>query len=67
MMINGAVEIIAGVPGKHLDPLLLAQSQTTDSINLMVIAYEIPNPTCEREVLRSSLSERFKHLMIVPE
>ena len=43
-MINGAVEIIAGVPGKHLDPLLLAQSQTTDSINLMVIAYEIPNP-----------------------
>jgi hypothetical protein len=44
MMINGAVEIIAGVPGKHLDPLLLAQSQTTDSINLMVIAYEIPNP-----------------------
>ena len=43
-MINGAVEIIAGVPGKHLDPLLLAQSQTTNSINLMVIVYEIPNP-----------------------
>jgi hypothetical protein len=43
-MINGATEIIAGVPGKHLDPLLLAQSQTTDSINLMVIAYETPNP-----------------------
>jgi len=43
-MINGATEIIAGVPGKHLDPLLLAQSQTTDSINLMVITYEIPNP-----------------------
>jgi len=43
-MINEAVEIIAGVSGKHLDPLLLAQSQTTDSINLMVIAYEIPNP-----------------------
>ena len=43
MMINGAVEIIAGVPGKHLDPLLLAQSQTTDSINFMVIAYDIPS------------------------
>ena len=42
-MINGAVEIIAGVPGKHLDPLLLAQSQTTDSINFMLIAYEIPS------------------------
>ena len=42
-MINGAVEIISGVPGKHLDPLLLAQSQTTDSINLMVIAYDISN------------------------
>jgi len=43
-MINGATEIIAGVPGKHLDPLLLAQSQTTDSINLMVIAYGTSNP-----------------------
>lgn len=43
-MINGAIEIIAGVAGKHLDPLLLAQSQTTDSINLMFIAYEIPSP-----------------------
>jgi hypothetical protein len=42
-MINGATEIIAGVPGKHLDPLLLAQSQTTDTINFMVIAYEIPS------------------------
>jgi hypothetical protein len=40
-MINGATEIIAGVPGKHLDPFLLAQSQTTDSSNLMVIAYDI--------------------------
>jgi hypothetical protein len=42
-MINGATEIIAGVPGKHLDPLLLAQSQTTDSINIMLIAYDIPS------------------------
>ena len=50
MMINGAVEIIAGVPGKHLDPLLLAQSQTTDSINLMVIAYEMPNPIVKEKV-----------------
>ena len=49
-MINGAVEIIAGVPGKHLDPLLLAQSQTTDSINLMVIAYEMPNPIVKEKV-----------------
>ena len=49
-MINGAVEIIAGVPGKNLDPLLLAQSQTTDSINLMVIAYEMPNPIVKEKV-----------------
>ena len=49
-MINGAVEIIAGVSGKHLDPLLLAQSQTTDSINLMVIAYEMPNPIVKEKV-----------------
>lgn len=40
-MINGSTEIIAGVPGKNLDPILLAQSQTTDSINLMVITYNI--------------------------
>ena len=35
--------------GRHLDPLLLAQSQTTDSINLMVIAYEMPNPLAKEK------------------
>lgn len=39
-MINGATEIIAGVPGKHLDPLLLAQSQTRDSVGFIMIAYQ---------------------------
>jgi hypothetical protein len=39
-MINGATQIIAGVPGKHLDPLLLAQSQTTDSVGFIMIAYQ---------------------------
>jgi len=39
-MINGAQEIIGGVPGHHLDPLLLAKSQTRDSIGFIMIAYE---------------------------
>lgn len=39
-MINGATQIIAGVPGKHLDPLLLAQSQTQDSVGFIMIAYQ---------------------------
>jgi len=39
-MINGATQIIAGVPGKHLDPLLLAQSQTSDSVGFIMIAYQ---------------------------
>jgi hypothetical protein len=39
-MINGATEIIAGVPGKHLDPLLLAQSQAPDSVGFIMIAYQ---------------------------
>ena len=54
MMINGAEEIISGVPGKHLDPLLLAQSQTTDSINLMVIAYDIKERFFDLLFLRGS-------------
>lgn len=39
-MINGATQIIAGVPGKHLDPLLLAQSQSRDSVGFIMIAYQ---------------------------
>jgi hypothetical protein len=39
-MINGATEIIGGVPGKHLDPLLLAQSQAPDSVGFIMIAYQ---------------------------
>jgi hypothetical protein len=39
-MINGAIQIIAGVPGRHLDPLLLAQSQAKDSAGFIMIAYQ---------------------------
>lgn len=38
-MINGATQIIAGVPGKHLDPSLLARSQSSDSVGFIMIAY----------------------------
>ena len=38
-MINGAVEIFGGVPGRHLDPLLLAQSQGGESFGFIVISY----------------------------
>lgn len=39
-MINGATQIIGGVPGRHLDPLLLAQSQARDSVGFIMITYE---------------------------
>jgi len=39
-MINGATQVIAGVPGRHLDPLLLAQSQSRDSMGFIMIAYQ---------------------------
>jgi hypothetical protein len=39
-MINGATKIIEGVPGKHLDPLLLAQSQSHDSTGFIMLAYD---------------------------
>ena len=38
-MIDGATEIISGIQGKYLDPLLLAQSQTTSALSLIVVAY----------------------------
>ncbi len=40
-MIDGATEIISGIQGKYLDPLLLAQSQATSSIGLIVVAYNL--------------------------
>ncbi|MBI5021786.1 MAG: hypothetical protein HZB59_10130 [Ignavibacteriales bacterium] len=40
-MINGAEEIIGGVPGQHLDPMLLAQSQTKESIGFIMISYSL--------------------------
>ena len=42
-MINNATPIISNVPGKHLNPLLLAQSQWNDSEGFMMIAY-MPQP-----------------------
>ena len=39
-MINGATQIIAGVPGKHLDPLLLARSQSRESVGFIMISYQ---------------------------
>jgi len=40
-MIDGATEIISGIQGKYLDPLLLAQSQATSTIGLIVVAYNL--------------------------
>ncbi|MGB2867275.1 MAG: hypothetical protein WBD36_02395 [Bacteroidota bacterium] len=39
-MINNATPIISSIPGKHLDPLLLAQSQSSDSTGFIMIAYQ---------------------------
>jgi len=43
-MLNNATQIISNVPGKHLNPLLLAQSQWNDSSGFMMIAYTIIGP-----------------------
>lgn len=39
-MLNDAVQIIADVPGKHLDPQLLVRSQAGDSLGFIMISYE---------------------------
>lgn len=40
-MINGAEEIISGVPSQYLDPMLLAQSQTKESNGFIMISYSL--------------------------
>jgi hypothetical protein len=39
-MINGAKQIIGAVPGIHLDPLLLVQSQSGESTGFIMIGYQ---------------------------
>lgn len=39
-MINGAKQVIAGIPGVHLDPFLLADSQNGDTTGYIMIAYQ---------------------------
>lgn len=39
-MLNDATQIIADVPGKHLDPQLLVRSQSADSLGFVMISYE---------------------------
>jgi len=56
-MINGATKIIANVPGKYLDPFLLVQSQVSDSVGYVVIAYQSTGPEA------SVLSSRFFDLL----
>jgi hypothetical protein len=38
-MLNGAVEIIAGAPARHLHPVHLARSQAADACGYVLIAY----------------------------
>ena len=38
-MLSGATQIIGDIPGKNLNPLLLAQSQWNDSSGYMIISY----------------------------
>lgn len=43
-MINGAEEIISGVPGQNLDPTLLARSQAREGAGFIMISYSHPRP-----------------------
>ncbi len=40
-MINGATQIIGNIPGQHLNPLLVAESQTADHSGYIVVIYNI--------------------------
>jgi hypothetical protein len=44
-MLNGATQIIGGISGMHIDPLLLAQSQDGDAVGYIVVAHEAPRNT----------------------
>jgi hypothetical protein len=39
-MLNDTTQIIGDVPGKHLDPLLVARSQAHNSLGFIMISYE---------------------------
>jgi hypothetical protein len=38
-MINGAIQILGGVPGRFLDPLVLAESQLEETIGYVLVVY----------------------------
>ena len=40
-MINDAIQIIGGVPGQNLNPLLLAKSQAKETTGFIMVAYDI--------------------------
>ena len=58
-MLNNATQIISNVPGKHLNPLLLAQSQWNESEGFMIIAYSPQPRDC------SSTNSRFYDLFFL--
>ena len=51
-MINGAVEIIGGVQGQHLHPLLLAQSQGSDAAGFIMVAYSQQFSSCGNDFIK---------------
>ncbi len=62
-MINGATQIIGGVSGQNLDPLLLAKSQTRDSTGFIMITYHISADEVQPNADSISSGKKFYDLL----
>ena len=58
-MLSGATPILTNIPGRHLDPLLLAQSQPQDLIGYILVAYEASSSPTD------STQSRFYDLLLL--
>jgi len=62
-MINDAIQIIGGVPGQNLDPLLLAKSQAKDSTGFIMVAYDISTEEVPQEGETMAPGRKFYDLL----
>src|SRR5713101_4989521 len=62
-MINDATQIIGGVPGQNLDPLLLAKSQSKDSTGFIMVAYDSAPDEPQHHPTPASAGKKFYDLL----
>ena len=64
-MINNSTQIIENVPGRCLDPMLLAKSQATESTGFIMITYEISGQEVAHARERMLPERRFYDLLFL--